>query len=139
VVPKKTIGHFKDCSLSFCLSVCVSICSVCSVHLQAYSAALQTQWQWVRQLCVCVEQHLKDNTAYFQVGQPAPTNPRAVSTNPGAVSTNPRGSKHQPQGSKHQPRGSKHQPQGSKHQPQGSKHQPQARVVGSIRPVEISA
>lgn len=34
---------------------------------QAYRAALQTQWQWVGQLCVCVEQHLKDNTAYFQV------------------------------------------------------------------------
>ncbi|XP_077405806.1 microtubule-actin cross-linking factor 1 isoform X18 [Vanacampus margaritifer] len=34
--------------------------------LEAYSAALQTQWQWVDQLCVCVEQHLKDNTAYFQ-------------------------------------------------------------------------
>uniref|UniRef100_A0A4W5PZ22 Microtubule actin crosslinking factor 1 n=1 Tax=Hucho hucho TaxID=62062 RepID=A0A4W5PZ22_9TELE len=34
--------------------------------VEAYSAALQTQWQWVRQLCVCVEQHLKDNTAYFQ-------------------------------------------------------------------------
>ncbi|KAL6456950.1 hypothetical protein MHYP_G00339130 [Metynnis hypsauchen] len=33
--------------------------------VEAYSAALQTQWQWVRQLCVCVEQHLKDNTAYF--------------------------------------------------------------------------
>ncbi|XP_041867704.1 microtubule-actin cross-linking factor 1 isoform X2 [Melanotaenia boesemani] len=34
--------------------------------VEAYSAALQTQWQWVDQLCVCVEQHLKDNTAYFQ-------------------------------------------------------------------------
>ncbi|CAB1420218.1 unnamed protein product [Pleuronectes platessa] len=34
--------------------------------LEAYSAALQTQWQWVDQLCVCVEQHLKDNTSYFQ-------------------------------------------------------------------------
>ncbi|XP_056154000.1 microtubule-actin cross-linking factor 1 [Lampris incognitus] len=34
--------------------------------VEAYSAALQTQWQWVRQLCVCVEQHLKDNSAYFQ-------------------------------------------------------------------------
>ncbi|XP_070841133.1 microtubule-actin cross-linking factor 1, isoforms 1/2/3/4/5 isoform X12 [Chaetodon trifascialis] len=34
--------------------------------VEAYSAALQTQWQWVNQLCVCVEQHLKDNTAYFQ-------------------------------------------------------------------------
>ncbi|TNN50810.1 Microtubule-actin cross-linking factor 1, isoforms 1/2/3/5 [Liparis tanakae] len=34
--------------------------------VEAYSAALQTQGQWVDQLCVCVEQHLKDNTAYFQ-------------------------------------------------------------------------
>uniref|UniRef100_G3NBA0 Microtubule actin crosslinking factor 1 n=1 Tax=Gasterosteus aculeatus TaxID=69293 RepID=G3NBA0_GASAC len=34
--------------------------------VEAYSAALQTQWQWVNQLCMCVEQHLKDNTAYFQ-------------------------------------------------------------------------
>ncbi|KAK1880814.1 Microtubule-actin cross-linking factor 1 isoforms 1/2/3/5, partial [Dissostichus eleginoides] len=34
--------------------------------VEAYSAALQTQWQWVKQLCVCVETHLKDNTAYFQ-------------------------------------------------------------------------
>uniref|UniRef100_A0A3Q3LE35 Microtubule actin crosslinking factor 1a n=1 Tax=Mastacembelus armatus TaxID=205130 RepID=A0A3Q3LE35_9TELE len=34
--------------------------------VEAYSAALQNQWQWVDQLCVCVEQHLKDNTAYFQ-------------------------------------------------------------------------
>ncbi|XP_060948240.1 microtubule-actin cross-linking factor 1 isoform X2 [Limanda limanda] len=34
--------------------------------VEAYSAALQTQWQWVDQLCVCVEQHLKDNTSYFQ-------------------------------------------------------------------------
>ncbi|XP_075995247.1 microtubule-actin cross-linking factor 1 isoform X3 [Genypterus blacodes] len=34
--------------------------------VEAYSAALQTQWQWVDQLCSCVEQHLKDNTAYFQ-------------------------------------------------------------------------
>ncbi|XP_038580116.1 microtubule-actin cross-linking factor 1 isoform X3 [Micropterus salmoides] len=34
--------------------------------VEAYSAALQNQWQWVNQLCVCVEQHLKDNTAYFQ-------------------------------------------------------------------------
>ncbi|XP_028819126.1 microtubule-actin cross-linking factor 1 isoform X17 [Denticeps clupeoides] len=34
--------------------------------VEAYSAALQTQWHWVRQLCMCVEQHLKDNTAYFQ-------------------------------------------------------------------------
>ncbi|XP_069372125.1 microtubule-actin cross-linking factor 1, isoforms 1/2/3/4/5 isoform X7 [Paralichthys olivaceus] len=34
--------------------------------VEAYSAALQTQWQWVDQLCFCVEQHLKDNTSYFQ-------------------------------------------------------------------------
>ncbi|XP_051991250.1 microtubule-actin cross-linking factor 1-like [Xyrauchen texanus] len=34
--------------------------------VEAYSAALQTQWQWVKELCICVEQHLKDNTAYFQ-------------------------------------------------------------------------
>ncbi|XP_072890566.1 microtubule-actin cross-linking factor 1 isoform X3 [Hemitrygon akajei] len=34
--------------------------------VEAYSAALQTQWLWVRQLCCCVEQHVKDNTAYFQ-------------------------------------------------------------------------
>uniref|UniRef100_A0A3Q2ZGI1 Microtubule-actin cross-linking factor 1-like n=1 Tax=Kryptolebias marmoratus TaxID=37003 RepID=A0A3Q2ZGI1_KRYMA len=34
--------------------------------VEAYSAALQTQWQWVDQLGVCVEQHLKDNSAYFQ-------------------------------------------------------------------------
>ncbi|XP_058233494.1 microtubule-actin cross-linking factor 1 isoform X16 [Hemibagrus wyckioides] len=34
--------------------------------VEAYRAALQTQWQWVGQLGVCVEQHLKDNTAYFQ-------------------------------------------------------------------------
>ncbi|KAI1901789.1 hypothetical protein AGOR_G00038010 [Albula goreensis] len=34
--------------------------------VEAYSAALQTQWEWVNQLCLCVEQHLKDNTAYFQ-------------------------------------------------------------------------
>uniref|UniRef100_A0A671QTD4 Microtubule-actin cross-linking factor 1-like n=1 Tax=Sinocyclocheilus anshuiensis TaxID=1608454 RepID=A0A671QTD4_9TELE len=34
--------------------------------VEAYSAALQTQWQWIKELCICVEQHLKDNTAYFQ-------------------------------------------------------------------------
>lgn len=48
-----------------------SIIGFTFIHLdalwQAYRAALQTQWQWVGQLCVCVEQHLKDNTAYFQV------------------------------------------------------------------------
>ncbi|XP_060640060.2 microtubule-actin cross-linking factor 1 isoform X5 [Anolis sagrei] len=34
--------------------------------VEAYRAAMQTQWQWIRQLCFCVEQHVKENTAYFQ-------------------------------------------------------------------------
>uniref|UniRef100_A0A8D2JA93 Microtubule actin crosslinking factor 1 n=1 Tax=Varanus komodoensis TaxID=61221 RepID=A0A8D2JA93_VARKO len=34
--------------------------------VEAYSAAVQTQWQWIRQLCLCVDQHVKENTAYFQ-------------------------------------------------------------------------
>ncbi|XP_067867361.1 LOW QUALITY PROTEIN: microtubule-actin cross-linking factor 1-like [Heterodontus francisci] len=34
--------------------------------VEAYSAALQTQWHWIKQLCCCVEQHVKDNTVYFQ-------------------------------------------------------------------------
>lgn len=35
--------------------------------LQAYRAAMQTQWSWILQLCSCVEQHLKENTLYFEV------------------------------------------------------------------------
>lgn len=34
---------------------------------QAFTAALQTQWSWLLQLCCCIETHLKENTAYFQV------------------------------------------------------------------------
>ncbi|XP_078423163.1 microtubule-actin cross-linking factor 1-like isoform X1 [Cetorhinus maximus] len=34
--------------------------------VEAYSAALKTQWHWIKQLCCCVEQHVKDNAAYFQ-------------------------------------------------------------------------
>ncbi|KAM6239688.1 microtubule-actin cross-linking factor 1 isoform 3-T3 [Porphyrio hochstetteri] len=34
--------------------------------VEAYSAAVQTQWQWIQQLCLCVEQHVKENAAYFQ-------------------------------------------------------------------------
>ncbi|XP_057607228.1 dystonin isoform X2 [Chionomys nivalis] len=34
--------------------------------IEAYRAAMQTQWSWVLQLCQCVEQHIKDNTAYFE-------------------------------------------------------------------------
>ncbi|KAF3831666.1 hypothetical protein GH733_000478 [Mirounga leonina] len=32
----------------------------------AYRAAMQTQWSWVLQLCECVEQRIKENTAYFE-------------------------------------------------------------------------
>ncbi|XP_028277647.1 plectin a isoform X4 [Parambassis ranga] len=34
--------------------------------LESFTAALQTQWSWILQLCCCIETHLKENTAYFQ-------------------------------------------------------------------------
>ncbi|XP_041107393.1 dystonin-like [Polyodon spathula] len=34
--------------------------------IEAYRAAMQTQWSWVLQLCGCVEQHLKENAVYFE-------------------------------------------------------------------------
>ncbi|XP_069636363.1 plectin isoform X24 [Haliaeetus albicilla] len=34
--------------------------------LEAFQAALQTQWSWMLQLCCCIEAHLKENSAYFQ-------------------------------------------------------------------------
>ncbi|XP_067390069.1 microtubule-actin cross-linking factor 1 isoform X4 [Emydura macquarii macquarii] len=34
--------------------------------VEAYSAAVQSQWQWIKQLCLCVELHVKENAAYFQ-------------------------------------------------------------------------
>ncbi|KAM4725309.1 plectin a isoform 2-T2 [Anableps anableps] len=34
--------------------------------IEAFTAALQTQWSWLLQLCCCIETHLKENTAYFQ-------------------------------------------------------------------------
>uniref|UniRef100_A0AAR2M6F8 Dystonin n=1 Tax=Pygocentrus nattereri TaxID=42514 RepID=A0AAR2M6F8_PYGNA len=34
--------------------------------IEAYKAAMQTQWSWILQLCYCVEQHLKENTVYFE-------------------------------------------------------------------------
>uniref|UniRef100_UPI0037E86123 plectin a isoform X9 n=1 Tax=Semicossyphus pulcher TaxID=241346 RepID=UPI0037E86123 len=34
--------------------------------IEAFTAALQTQWSWILQLCCCIETHLKENTAYFQ-------------------------------------------------------------------------
>lgn len=37
--------------------------------LQAFTAALQTQWSWILQLCCCIEAHLKENTAYYQVSK----------------------------------------------------------------------
>ncbi|CAB1345703.1 unnamed protein product [Coregonus sp. 'balchen'] len=34
--------------------------------VEAFTAALQTQWSWILQLCCCIESHLKENTSYFQ-------------------------------------------------------------------------
>uniref|UniRef100_A0AAQ5XWL7 Dystonin n=1 Tax=Amphiprion ocellaris TaxID=80972 RepID=A0AAQ5XWL7_AMPOC len=34
--------------------------------IEAYRAAMQTQWSWILQLCSCVEQHLKQNAVYFE-------------------------------------------------------------------------
>ncbi|XP_041044841.1 dystonin isoform X4 [Carcharodon carcharias] len=34
--------------------------------VEAFKAAMQTQWSWILQLCYCVEKHLKENTAYFE-------------------------------------------------------------------------
>ncbi|XP_017268354.1 dystonin isoform X5 [Kryptolebias marmoratus] len=34
--------------------------------IEAYKAAMQTQWSWILQLCSCVEQHLKENVVYFE-------------------------------------------------------------------------
>ncbi|XP_062838493.1 dystonin isoform X24 [Anolis carolinensis] len=34
--------------------------------IEAYRAAMQTQWSWILQLCQCVEQHLRENIGYFE-------------------------------------------------------------------------
>ncbi|NWV48594.1 MACF1 factor, partial [Daphoenositta chrysoptera] len=34
--------------------------------IEAYRSAMQTQWSWILQLCHCVEQHLRENAAYFE-------------------------------------------------------------------------
>ncbi|KAM9476478.1 dystonin isoform 14-T14 [Clarias gariepinus] len=34
--------------------------------IEAYKAAMQTQWSWILQLCYCVEQHLKENVTYIE-------------------------------------------------------------------------
>ncbi|XP_029690730.1 dystonin isoform X9 [Takifugu rubripes] len=44
---------------------------ICKNHparatIEAYKAAMQTQWSWILQLCSCVEKHLKENAAYFE-------------------------------------------------------------------------
>lgn len=46
-----------------------------AVCLQSFQAALQTQWSWMLQLCCCIEAHLKENTAYFQVRTRASLSP----------------------------------------------------------------
>ncbi|XP_048849517.1 plectin-like isoform X7 [Brienomyrus brachyistius] len=35
--------------------------------VEAFIAALQTQWSWILQLCCCIETHLRENSAYFQL------------------------------------------------------------------------
>ncbi|CAL8260213.1 unnamed protein product, partial [Boreogadus saida] len=34
--------------------------------VEAFTAALQTQWSWILQLCCCIEAHQKENTSYYQ-------------------------------------------------------------------------
>ncbi|XP_062375938.1 dystonin [Sardina pilchardus] len=34
--------------------------------IEAYKAAMHTQWSWILQLCSCVEEHLKENSVYFE-------------------------------------------------------------------------
>ncbi|XP_075718080.1 dystonin isoform X4 [Rhinoderma darwinii] len=34
--------------------------------IEAYKAAMQTQWNWILQLCSCVEQHIRQNIAYSE-------------------------------------------------------------------------
>ncbi|KAM8847464.1 plectin isoform 13-T14 [Synchiropus picturatus] len=34
--------------------------------VEDFTAALQTQWSWILQLCCCIEAHLKENTAYYK-------------------------------------------------------------------------
>lgn len=46
--------------------VFISICKIYLPSLKAYRAAMQTQWSWILQLCHCVEQHLRENAAYFE-------------------------------------------------------------------------
>lgn len=38
---------------------------------QAYMDTLQTQWSWILQITKCIDVHLKENAAYFQVFIPS--------------------------------------------------------------------
>lgn len=60
----------------------VLTCPPLSPLSQAFQAALQTQWSWMLQLCCCIEAHLKENSAYFQVGAGVPTGPPLAATPP---------------------------------------------------------
>ncbi|NXD67936.1 DYST protein, partial [Eolophus roseicapillus] len=46
--------------------ILISFCKRYLSSLKAYRAAMQTQWSWILQLCHCVEQHLRENAAYFE-------------------------------------------------------------------------
>ena len=49
-------------------SVCLSGGETAGVFLfQAYMDTLQTQWSWILQITKCIDVHLKENAAYFQV------------------------------------------------------------------------
>lgn len=37
------------------------------LSFQAYMDTLQTQWSWILQITKCIDVHLKENAAYFQV------------------------------------------------------------------------
>lgn len=60
----------------------VLTCPPLSPLSQAFQAALQTQWSWMLQLCCCIEAHLKENSAYFQVGAGVPMGPPPAATPP---------------------------------------------------------
>lgn len=46
---------------------CGGLSSVCYCFCQAYMDTLQTQWSWILQITKCIDVHLKENAAYFQV------------------------------------------------------------------------
>lgn len=49
-------------------SLCLSGADTVDVSVfQAYMDTLQTQWSWILQITKCIDVHLKENAAYFQV------------------------------------------------------------------------